>query len=266
MTLIGTSEQERWERLWRGYIPRWEVSDIIEFEINLIIRKYFPNEASLFLESGCGVAERSLLFIKENTFFIGVDFSREALRISSTLAKKLQKARNSAFVLADVRCLPFKPNCFDLSWNSGVIEHFAHKEGQQVINEMTRVTKRGGFIAIFVPNALSKYKVWKMLKVPWPYGLEEPYTPSKIEKSLAKAGLIILRRSGTHIFPFYSFLRGLGIKNMEKYFRVLKGLFKYTEWLNAFLGPAIFRLAQKPIHIMRNENFVSYARKQKIFL
>ena len=48
--------------------------------------------------------------------------------------------------------MPFKSEEFDFVWNIGVIEHYDLKEIDLIFQEMIRVCKRNGVVAVGMPN------------------------------------------------------------------------------------------------------------------
>lgn len=55
-------------------------------------------------------------------------------------------------VVSDVRSIPFPDEHFDVVYASHVLEHFKKEETWPILQEWTRVLKRGGELQLFVPN------------------------------------------------------------------------------------------------------------------
>ena len=55
-------------------------------------------------------------------------------------------------VVADARKLPFKNGCFDHVFSSHLIEHFSHRDVQNVLSEWIRVLDLGGTLEIKCPD------------------------------------------------------------------------------------------------------------------
>jgi predicted SAM-dependent methyltransferase len=68
--------------------------------------------------------------------FIGLDFRTASL----------------VDIVADARCLPFRDKSFDHVFSSHTIEHFSHKEVDQVVAGWVRILKKGGVIEICCPD------------------------------------------------------------------------------------------------------------------
>jgi SAM-dependent methyltransferase len=141
------------------------------------------------LEVGCGTAIDSL-YLAERFEVDGYasDLAVQALR----LAKKIQKGFSSRVRLlaADLTALPFGPETFDLVFSQGVLEHFRNPAA--AVEEQARVTKRGGFVIIDVPQTWNPYTLFKKYRLwrgNWPYGWETQYTLSSLKAVAERHGL-----------------------------------------------------------------------------
>lgn len=92
--------------------------------------------------------------------------------------KKLEGHR----VLASVHKLPFKNDVFDSIWGCAIIEHVK----EDCIQELIRVSKRGGQLAILTPNRLSPIDIFRrLIKITNWYSYEghvRLYSVGEIEK------------------------------------------------------------------------------------
>lgn len=102
----------------------------------------------VFLEMGCGQGFLGEAMAKEGWFFLGVDFSLNALKL---LKKRLDKREiyNYLLVQGNVESMPIKNGSIDLLFGGGVIEHF--ENAQTVINNVYRVLKRDGVAVNALP-------------------------------------------------------------------------------------------------------------------
>jgi len=105
------------------------------------------------LEAGSGSGKASILLGKniKRTF---LDISSEALKYAKFLSKKFD-AKRIKFVKGNIFSMPFKNKSFDFVWNIGVIEHYSFENTIKIVQEMSRVLKSGGIIALGVPNFVS---------------------------------------------------------------------------------------------------------------
>lgn len=124
-------------------------------QIEKFVLKNIPlNKNSEILECGCGSGNSSLrlaLLVKSIVLF---DSSYNALDCARKLAN-YYKVNNVEFIKGDVFSIPFESGRFDFSWNIGLIEHYSFEQAKEIIKEMLRVTKKGGWICVGVPNFVS---------------------------------------------------------------------------------------------------------------
>jgi len=96
------------------------------------------------LEVGCGEGSKLDFVCGHKPKGTGVDISTKAI----TLASKQFPAQK--FIKANGEKLPFADNLFDLVYSFFTLEHTQNPE--KVIQEMTRVTINGGYLALLAPN------------------------------------------------------------------------------------------------------------------
>ena len=103
------------------------------------------------LDIGCGTG---VLLDRLGTTYgtkgIGIDISRKSLD-----AANAQKVKNSSFVLAEARALPFADGAFDLVVSLDVIEHVGDPE--KMLREMTRVAELDGRMLIYAVSKRNKF-------------------------------------------------------------------------------------------------------------
>ena len=63
-------------------------------------------------------------------------------------------------VMGDIFTLPFADGTFDLVFNSGVLEHYDRTTRRALLGELVRVTRRGGFVAVAIPNKRHLLSLW----------------------------------------------------------------------------------------------------------
>jgi len=176
-------------------------------EAALLIEENFDvSDKTLVLEPGCGSGRLSLVLAQKGANVVLLDVSEQALNLAKELFSSTNTYEKANLVLGDIRYLPFRDGCFDVTFNEGVIEHFIGDERQIVVNEMARVTKRGGKISVLVPNAWNfPYAIYKKLYEKrhgtWSWGLEVPYTPKELKQRFFKAGIKVLRTGGCRLIP-----------------------------------------------------------------
>jgi ubiquinone/menaquinone biosynthesis C-methylase UbiE len=128
----------------------------------------FP-KGSVVLEAGCGVGAQTKIIATKNpdSKFVSVDISEDSIREAERMIKSLG-IDNVEFKQADIFHLPFEDETFDSVIVCFVLEHLSNPI--QALNELKRVTKRGGtMVAIegdhgstfFYPDSKDAYKAIK---------------------------------------------------------------------------------------------------------
>lgn len=146
----NTSSPVFWDRHWK--------SNPVEFYscrrsfVMPIIKKFVKK--GRILEGGCGLGDKIYLLQKKGYEAIGVDYAKD------TVGKVKELMPSLDIQFADVRQLPFKDEYFDGYLSLGVIEHFYYGY-DQIIKEMSRVLKKGGFAFVSFPflSPLRRIKV-----------------------------------------------------------------------------------------------------------
>ena len=103
-----------------------------------ILQKWVRLENGLVLDAGCGTGH-NMRFLAEGGDYIGVDVSEQALNFC-------QHNGHKTLVRANLDCLPFKDDSFDLVFALDVIEHTQNP--WRVIRQLRRVLKKDGRIII----------------------------------------------------------------------------------------------------------------------
>ena len=130
----------------------WSKEDILRShnsmsKYNLVIRvtkKYIHPDDGPILEGGCGVGQFVYLLSEGGYECIGIDTAEKTI-------KRVQRTNPSLNLkIMDVRDLKFPDNYLAGYWSMGVIEHFFHGYND-ILNEMHRVVKPGGYLFVTVP-------------------------------------------------------------------------------------------------------------------
>lgn len=110
-----------------------------------------PKPGDLILDAGCGTGVFTLDLLHLGCPIIGIDLSMPML------LRAKQKARGYPFriVRADLLSLPFSENSFDKVISVTALEFI--EDGRGAIDELFRVTKRGGSLVVATLNSLSPW-------------------------------------------------------------------------------------------------------------
>lgn len=128
------------------------------------------------LEAGCGSATISAELSREGRVVELADFSQ------AILDRAVKLFANSGLptpgtTLADLtKPLPWAANAVDITWSSGVLEHWTDEELVPIVAEMARISRRR--VVSLVPYAGSlfyRFGKWEAEATGiWPYGRELP--------------------------------------------------------------------------------------------
>lgn len=150
-------DREKWERFWWKQQSWKRIFPLTFILISRLIAGYARYRLACeffrgghILEIGCGTAQSSILLArkKKNSELTGLDFSCVPIAAAKEISEKY--GVDGSFILADANHLPFKYESFDLVWSMGVLEHF--REPYPVIEELVRVTKKGGAVLALIPS------------------------------------------------------------------------------------------------------------------
>ena len=122
-----------------------------KYENQLLLDLLQPRRGEMILDVGCGTGVFTLNILGLGTRVIGLDISQPML------VRAGQKAVEYPFrgVAGDMRFLPFADECFDRVVSMTALEFIA--DGQAAIEDLFRVTKKGGVVVVTTLNSLSPW-------------------------------------------------------------------------------------------------------------
>lgn len=103
-------------------------------------------KAHSVLDIGCGIGELHPYLAQKGRTITGVDVSSESIKIAQASNK------DNIYSVYDGKTLPFADNAFDAVLTVCVMHHVPPRQWQDFIQEMIRVTKKGGKIGVFEHN------------------------------------------------------------------------------------------------------------------
>ena len=129
-----------------GWIHR-----VTEPAIRSAIRALQLPSGSRGLDAGCGVGNHTLWLaeaVSPDGHVTGIDISRESLARAEETARSSELAEQVSFQYGDMNGLPLEDGTFDWVWNADTLWPVAGKDPRPMVNELVRVVKPGGTIAI----------------------------------------------------------------------------------------------------------------------
>lgn len=163
--------RETTRKSWEAYWGHQRRTGYVNYtpEIIRAITELLDARGCRILEIGVGTGGNSVTLAKLGAASFVLDFSSQALAISSQTA-----ARENLWlraVQADARALPFEDGFFDLIFHQGFLEHF--RDPNPLIWEQRRVLKHGGYLLVDVPQKFNLYTLHKHRLIRehcWEYG------------------------------------------------------------------------------------------------
>ena len=128
---------DAWEAEYAKSDPVWKGPPLYE--------NPFPPGLNI-LELGCGNGKNLPVLLKDASSVTAVDFSHNALQ----LCREQFTGDNISFIEADVCDLPFEDESFDAVCAIHIQEHHSEKNRIQAQNEIYRVLKSEGLLAVRV--------------------------------------------------------------------------------------------------------------------
>jgi ubiquinone/menaquinone biosynthesis C-methylase UbiE len=206
---------------------------------NAMLARRYGRKGARLLEVGSGMGH--LVGSLEDTFeTCGMDLNHWAVKESKAVVNK------TSLETASAQELPFKDGAFNVVIIKHIVEHLP--DPQKAINEIGRVTEKGGILILATPNLDSLLKPWKGEK--W-IGYQDPThislkRPAEWFSFIEKAGFKIQRKfaDGFWDVPYIPIVP----KQLQKlFFGSLGGLQAITGFV--FLpyrwGESIMVIAQK---------------------
>jgi len=109
--------------------------------------KFFP-ETGRILDLGAGQGQDTRLFAEKGFLVVSTDFSIKALEIAKS---KTNPKLDILYEIVDLQeDLPYEDNSFDVVYSHMAIHYFDDLTTQKIINEILRVLKTGGILALLL--------------------------------------------------------------------------------------------------------------------
>jgi len=210
------STLDHWESYWRAHADldrTYSTGGRLAREI----AHEGPVAGKRVLEVGAGSGRDSLALAADGAATFVLDYSPASLGLVRDQARA--RGLTVHMVRADARAMPFRDGTFDVVFHQGLLEHF--RQPRPMLEENARVTARGGFVIVDVPQTFHLYTVLKqamMLVNRWFAGWETQFTPHELERLVTAAGLRVRRTYGEWMVPGLAYRvlrellkRGLGI-------------------------------------------------------
>lgn len=117
------------------------------------------------LDCGCGNGRVDFELVSKGLQVTALDFSQEMIASVADMKKALDNTAALHPVRADMAALPFRDGSFDVTISVGAVEHWLERDQRRhVVEELTRVTRKEGKIALLIPNGRHPlYGFWRYI-------------------------------------------------------------------------------------------------------
>ena len=193
--MASTEVLDAWKKHWQekpAFVPVDAEHDSISILTRTVVRRL--TESSLtFVDIGSGPGSRTIPIVgsQECLNVILLDQSADALQLAEGHAQN-QDVRVD-YVQADGFRLPFPDNSIGCVFANGLNEYYLDPLRQLFVNEMVRIAKQGGLVAIIVPNKFNPFhtanKKLRELNGTWTHGPQYDFTPQELQGRMQLAGL-----------------------------------------------------------------------------
>jgi SAM-dependent methyltransferase len=216
------------------------------------------------LDVGCGNGRHAFEAYRRGARVVAFDLDRQELAAVAGLcgAMRLEgevpPGAGSAPVSGDATVLPFADSSFDKVIAAEVFEHIL--DDQRAMNELARVLRPGGVLAVTVPAWLPERICWGLSREyhEVPGGHVRIYTRVELEAKLRRAGFAIGGHHHAHgLHSPYWWLKCLvGVGNDDH--PAAKAYHRMLVW-DIMKKPAATRLAEQALNPLIGKSVVVYA-------
>jgi SAM-dependent methyltransferase len=218
-----------------------------------------------FFDAGCGGGRHSYEAFKRGARVFAMDYALDECKkvVYSFSDQKECEDRSSygqwLMTNGDVICLPFKDESFDRIICAEVCEHL--HEDFRVLEQMQRVLKKNGRIAITVPTTFSEvaYGVIEPFYFENPGGHVRIFTPWELADKIRAAGLKVYAIRHAHGFhtPYWLIRCIFGLEDEEH--PITRAYKKFLEM--AIMSPFMTKVEEKVFDKICPKSIIFYAWK-----
>jgi len=161
-------------------------------QICIYMNGILTDNGARIIELGSGSGKATLLLHKNYKKEL-FDISHNALAFAKELNKRIQSPYVQ-YVQGNAFANKLPSSSYDLVWNIGVLEHYDLTNAQTYCDEMVRLTKRNGYMAVAIPNFASlQIKKARLLRASFLHWVPGYRLDNEIEYSASELQSIIVK-------------------------------------------------------------------------
>lgn len=128
----------------------------LHLRLEKLLCKIPINKFTKILDVGCGRGDVALYLGKNSKKTIGIDYSKEAIKLANSTRKNFPLAirKKVHYQIMNIRKMSFPDNYFDIVICIDVLEHLYRDEVEQALREIKRVLKKDG--VLFLQTGMNK--------------------------------------------------------------------------------------------------------------
>jgi SAM-dependent methyltransferase len=219
------------------------------------------------LDLGCGAGRHAFEAYRRGAHVVAFDQDAAELRQVADMfaamraAGEVPAAASARTAGGDATAMPFADGAFDRVIAAEVLEHI--RDDQGAMNELARVLRPGGIVAVTVPRWLPEWICWSLSEDYHnvPGGHVRIYTRTELEAKLKRAGLKVGGHHHAHGLhsPYWWLKCAVGVGNDSH--PLAAAYHRLLVW-DIVKRPAATRLAERALNPLIGKSLVVYATKQ----
>ncbi|NNN02943.1 MAG: class I SAM-dependent methyltransferase [Acidimicrobiaceae bacterium] len=221
------------------------------------------------LDLGCGFGRHAFEVARRGAHVVALDASEEEVRSTHAMFQAMRDAAEidsrtvTASVRADATALPFPDHVFDRVICSEMLEHV--RDDQRVLNEIARVTRPGGRVALTVPRWFPELVNWALSDAYHEVegGHIRIYRRSALDGRVRSAGLLPVARHHSHALhtPYWWLKCLVGVSREDHL--LVRAYHRMLVW-DIMKRPRTTRYAETLLNPVLGKSWVLYAEKPPI--
>jgi SAM-dependent methyltransferase len=229
-------------------------------------RRFPVGPGDRVLDLGCGGGRHAYEAYRRGADVVACDADLGELRTVADMAAAMHQAGEAPAtararpVAGDGTVMPFGSEVFDRVIAAEVLEHIG--DDQRALNEIARVLRPGGLLAVTVPAWLPERICWRLSddyhNVPG--GHVRIYTRPELEAKLRRAGLTVGGHHHAHGLhsPYWWLKCAVGVGDDDH--PLARAYHRLLVW-DIMKRPAATRVAERALNPLIGKSLVLYARK-----